>query len=254
MQHLDFGLKKELFTSFNEPSLNGDIILFPRDLERVLQKNEKRKRKSGSRRVSNGGTNGVGSKALDIDDIDIGDMGHRGEDGGIEATVSVGVEEEQEGKGRASSIGSSVGTADVDASEAASMALGSLLSPEMASAIVATRAEADKANFLLPTLRPPDLNYVQIAPLLSSKFKALDKTYHKRRQADEKRDAKVAHQLLAQLTLQPHTGRPCCGLLHFYRRIDQAGKEIMASLWFEDLLEQDPLQQINECYNYFLQV
>jgi len=77
------------------------------------------------------------------------------------------------------------------------------------------------------------------------KFIGLDKTYKLRNFRKEQLDLDSAQQLIKLLKLQPHTGRPCLGLLHFLRRIRYSTEQINKSMWFTDVINSNPFGQNN---------
>ena len=124
-------------------------------------------------------------------------------------------------------------------------------------------------QFVLPSKRNRSLKGVRVLPIATEKYKHLETTFQLRRSAQEKKDVAVAQRLMDLLKvrregvfflvendrinfcfnifqqLQPHTGRPCLGLLHFQRRIRYSLKQICSCLWYSDLLQSTPMSESN---------
>ena len=102
------------------------------------------------------------------------------------------------------------------------------------------------AGFILPSLRLRSLNGVTKYKSKEDKFKDLPFTYQLRRKKPQDLEASNAKRLFDYLRLQPHTGRPCLGLIHFLRRIAYSSKQILKCHWFRDLIRQNPIPWTNE--------
>lgn len=112
----------------------------------------------------------------------------------------------------------------------------------------------EEKPFVLPTQQPRSLKSGRTFYASLFKYRHLAPTYRKRHQQSEAKDLSTANALLERLRLQPHTGSPCLGLLHFLRRIEYTKSQLEKCLWFSDLLNANHAGCSNEVAKEFVRV
>lgn len=103
----------------------------------------------------------------------------------------------------------------------------------------------DPNAFVIPSLRPRALSGVKQWKSQLDRSTTLPATYNLRRKKGEKEECSTAAALFNYLRLQPHTGRPCLGLVHFRRRTEYTSKYLYQCLWYKDLVKESPTIQAN---------
>jgi hypothetical protein len=111
--------------------------------------------------------------------------------------------------------------------------------------VVEDIVEIDPNAFVIPSLRPRALTGVKKWKSQLDRSTTLPATYNLRRKKGEKEECSTAAALFNYLRLQPHTGRPCLGLVHFRRRIEYTSKYLYQCLWYKDLAKESPTIQSN---------
>lgn len=66
----------------------------------------------------------------------------------------------------------------------------------------------------------------------------------------EKQDEDKAEELVKHLRMQPYTGRPCLGLLHFYRRREFTMKNLIECMWYSDRVASNPMTLEHKVYDH----
>lgn len=115
----------------------------------------------------------------------------------------------------------------------------------------ARKPRTPSPSFTLPSQRPRPLDGVKQFLTKADRFIGLAKTYKVRQEMKEREKFLTARRLMDRLRLQPHTGRPCLGLLHFQRRIKYSSEQIHQSLWLSDLVHSSPLSESNPISHRF---
>lgn len=111
------------------------------------------------------------------------------------------------------------------------------------------KSKSQVVEYIPPSLRPRSLDGIRVIAHKGKKYDGLAKTYALRKKNEFDAQMDKAARLFQYLRLQPHTGRPCMGLLHFMRRIEYAVKRVCAGYWFKDLSKENPLSWANEIDN-----
>jgi hypothetical protein len=78
------------------------------------------------------------------------------------------------------------------------------------------------------------------------------RTYYKDYLLMEKKKTQFSERLLSYLKVQPHTSRPCLGLLHLIRRKNYAEKNFRKCFWFNDQKTLNPSFLTNEIYRQII--
>jgi hypothetical protein len=78
------------------------------------------------------------------------------------------------------------------------------------------------------------------------------RTYYKDYLLMEKKKTQFSERLLSYLKVQPHTSRPCLGLLHLIRRKNYAEKNFKKCFWFNDQKTLNPSFLTNEIYRQII--